>query len=548
MIFNDTQSPSVGKEKTIEQKKIETCIALGIVWFFSVGLTFILCGVEYGINSIINMFVSILATNLTDIVTVLIKHKKGGNLLKEIKNQLRFNYSYVCAMVLVLTLPAWTPFYVVIIGAVIATGLVKNLFGGFGKNLVNPVAASRIILAILFGNVLSYKSSGILSINNGTLLDLVESTNWVPSLFPLPEGYNVVNLLFGTYIGTLGGTCTLLLVFLGIGQIIRKNINWRTPSFYLGTIILSALTIALVLDIKQPLSYTLTHLSLGGIIFSSIFTLTECSNEPKSNFSKALIGITAGLITMVIRMNSLFSFTDATAIAIVGANLLAPLIEKLYQNKIKDKNKIKYIVVFSSLAITMATSTLVGYISNGGRNIYEINGKHLKEFEKSDYKSLKSYIGIDLDKFYFIEREDQDMPVSYGDVEFYANTEKGYDSSYAIYSSKNKLIGYVYNINLLNQQYASLDSETNQTVMIDNPCQAWIAVDLSKGQPTIIGANCLRAPGATNVAAYNTLIINGLNGVSSSDQIDGLIGTTYSYNSIKLLVSAALTQGAEELK
>ena len=137
MAFRTNAAPYQRAKRSTLQIMIELLIALVIVWVAAVVYTFKEAGSEYGIKSILMMVVAVAVTAVCDVLTTIIKHKKDSkeSLGKEIVHDLVHNYSWITAVIFTLTLPVWASYYVVIIGSVFATVVVKNFFGGFGRNI-----------------------------------------------------------------------------------------------------------------------------------------------------------------------------------------------------------------------------------------------------------------------------------------------------------------------------------------------------------------------------------------------------------------------------
>ena len=198
--------------------------------------------VGYGLKSILMVVVALATTAVCDVVTTLLKHKKNSKetLGKEIVNDLIHNYSWVTAIIFALTIPVYTPYFVIIVGSVFATVVVKNFFGGFGKNIFNPAIMARIFVGLCFGSQLMVpdvlvaganstlveSTLGIDAITGATLTGAYnKAAGWLSttqvgstttifgSIF---SNYTLVDMLTGNYVGALGETFTIVIFSLGI--------------------------------------------------------------------------------------------------------------------------------------------------------------------------------------------------------------------------------------------------------------------------------------------------------------------------------------------
>ena len=357
MEFKSSPAPYLRSKKTTLQIMVELCIGLSLVWIFGIIYSFIAGGVYYGIKAIFNMVVAILVSLSCDVLTAVFKHSKDKNIKDEILDLLNHNYSYVSGAILVLTLPVWTPMYVIILGSIFATAIVKNVFGGFGKNIFNPAALGRIFIVVCFQGQISSQASGLEALSSGSVTTLTNAmNNWLGGL---PSSYSLPQILFGTYFGALGETPTLLILLIGIIFSLRHDINWRTPVFYLGTVLVSSLFTLLVLQKENIFGVTLEHLCLGGVMFGAVFMLTDPVTGPTSNFGKSLIGVFAGFITMVIRFSTKSPYPEGVIFAIALSNIISPVIDYYTVGKSSSKLPLKYGIVFGGIIFTMLISLLI---------------------------------------------------------------------------------------------------------------------------------------------------------------------------------------------
>lgn len=361
--------------------------------------------VNYGLKSILMVVVAVAVTAACDVITTILRHKKDSkeSLGKEIVYDLVHNYSWISAVIFALCLPVYTPYYVIIIGSIFATVVVKNFFGGFGKNIFNPAIMARIFVGLCFGSllavpeVLTLAASGVealpdvLGIGAGAGVDVAtgatlttaynNTTGWLDTTmngkFDVIYGsifanYGIKELLFGQYVGALGETFTVVIFALGIILSVLKVINWRTPVFYLGTVALTSLVIALVLGLDSPFSYVLYHLSLGGVMFGAVFMLTDPVTGPTSPFGKSLTGVIAGLLTVVIRVKG--GYPEGVMFSIAICNLISPAIDYFTVGKSSSHLVRKCCVVFGTLLVSIGLCTGLSWKLNGGQEVYAING------------------------------------------------------------------------------------------------------------------------------------------------------------------------------
>lgn len=349
-------------------------IALTIVWIASIIYNFTL-GVDYGVKAILMGVIAMAVTLLCDVLVSAIRYKNekgpfGKVLLKDVFQ----NFSLVTALIFALTLPIGTPYYVLIVGSMFATLVVKYAFGGFGHNIFNPAAFARIFVALTFASTLTPHlgdPSVVPSLTAGaTITSAFSNTGNALGLKWLTDSLaglnvNMGQLWLGFYSGALGEPFALLILLLGIGLAFRRALNWRTPVFYLGTVALTALVIALFAGLN-PFDYMLIHLGMGGLMFGAVFMLTDPVSSPTSPFGKALIGIVAGLMTVLIRIQG--NLPEGVVFAIALANVVSPLIDRYalaMTNKNLDK---KWMMIASLLLVSMALNGSIAFVRVKGAN------------------------------------------------------------------------------------------------------------------------------------------------------------------------------------
>lgn len=550
MALKVSSAPYQRSKKTTLQIMIELTVGLLLVWLFGLIFTFVEGGSKLGVNAILNMVVAVVVALVCDVITAIAQHKKGASLKTEILDKLSHNYSWVSAVILVLTLPAWTSLYVTAIGSVFATVVVKNFFGGFGKNIFNPAALARILITVCFLSDISAAISGVTAIAGGTVTSIFNSnSHWISFTQLLPEGYTLSQVFIGNYFGAIGETPTLLILLVGIILSIRKDINWRTPAFYLGSVALSGLLVALCLGIKDPLGYTVAHISLGGVAFGAVFMLTDPVTAPTSNFGKALIGAIAGLLTMWIRLTPGSSYPEGVIFSIALCNMISPVIDYFTVGKTTDKLPVKYGITFGTVVASMVLSLGVAWTANDGPNVYTIGGKDVAYYTTTEYQKVEDSVGIALEEnHYLVERTVQ--PQDAGSVVFIEDTENGLAKSYQIRTNKDKLVGYVYHLSLTD---AAID---NHYAAVPVKCEVWIAVDVTSSQLSIYGAKAIEAPYLKhNQIDYNGIATGAVDGLGGEVKVDDttssfekMADATETSNVIHRVIIAALNQASNDLK
>ncbi len=221
----------------------------------------------------------------------------------------------VTGLLLALTLSPSLPLYVAATGAVFGIVIGKQIFGGYGKNVFNPALFGRLFIIYAFPGTMTPWLSPVDLVSTATPLQIIRSEGL---LNPLPE------LFLGTIPGSLGETSALLLL-LGAAYLIYKRFaNWRIPLSVLAAVIL--ICILTGQDI-------LFHLFSGSLIIGAFFMATDPVSSPKTQVGRYIFGFGVGIIIMAMRLWGWLP--EGTTFAIIGMNLMVPLINRFTKPKSK---------------------------------------------------------------------------------------------------------------------------------------------------------------------------------------------------------------------
>ena len=163
---------------------------------------------------------------------------------------------------------------------------------------------------------------------------------------------------------------------------------------------------ALVLGFENPFRYVAYHIALGGVAFGAIFMITDPVTGPTSPFGKSLIGVIAGLLTMVIRVKG--GYPEGVMYSIAFVNLLSPAIDYLTTGKTNFKLPVKYAVVFGTLLVSVGLVSGLSWSVNDGKEVYEING-----IDIMTYQELTGVNGIDLKEGHKLSVNDDNSRAEY---------------------------------------------------------------------------------------------------------------------------------------
>lgn len=252
------------------------------------------------------------------------------NLCLKKKQTIKDFSAVVTGLLLALNLSTEVPVWQCVIGSVFAIIVVKCLFGGIGKNIVNPAIASRVFMLLTFGAVGAVAKVNPLFnlefLGNNAILDAGATPLASLNAGASETNPTVMQLFLGVHGGTIGETCAWALL-LGFGYLVaRKVIKWYVPATYVATVF----ACYFLLD-GFNFVYSLQHVLAGGLLLGAIFMATDYVTTPNTNLGRIVFCIGAGLLTFAIRKFGMYP--EGVSIAILTMNLLTPFISDFTKRK-----------------------------------------------------------------------------------------------------------------------------------------------------------------------------------------------------------------------
>ena len=257
--------------------------------------------VFFGWEAAVFIAISLAGAFLTELVWYLIQHKvwTDSGILKDFFRQFDFT-SLVTGLLLALCLPAQIEaWYMPLIGSIFAVGVAKMLFGGTGKNIVNPALAGRIMLFISFTAMTMYPAA-----NFGPIA--TDAANFDPSAGSTQLGnflsgqpmLSALDLFLGTGVaGCIGETCKLALLVGYLYLCVRGVIKWYLPLLYIAATGL----FAMALEGGFGINLFAEAIFSGGLFLGAIFMATDYVTTPKTTLGNIIYFIALGLFTAGLR-------------------------------------------------------------------------------------------------------------------------------------------------------------------------------------------------------------------------------------------------------
>lgn len=228
----------------------------------------------------------------------------------------------VTGLLLGLNLPASDSYFLPVVGAAFAIVVVKQLFGGIGKNFVNPALAARVFLFLSWPDKMAAYPAPF----DRTVVDVVSSAT------PRATGSaDLLDLFLGRCGGSIGEISALLLLIGGAYLLICRVISWHIPVTYLGTVALITLVFPQGGGFFAP-SFMAFELLSGGLLLGAFFMATDYVTSPVTAKGRIIFGVGCGLLTVFFRYFG--AYPEGVSFAILVMNCLVYYIDRLTRPRV----------------------------------------------------------------------------------------------------------------------------------------------------------------------------------------------------------------------
>lgn len=260
------------------------------------------------------------------------------------KNTIYDCSAIVTGMLLAFNMPVAVPYWIPVIGALFAIVVVKMLFGGIGKNIVNPALAARAFLfswpTLMTTFTKPFVSPALpifsdpIFTEGAELSEYMDSISAATPLKALKAGVlsdtSIIDMFVGNTGGCLGETSAALLLLGCAYLLFRKVITWHIPVTYIGTVALITFIFPATGGYFD-LDFMLQSIFSGGLFLAAIFMATDYTTSPVTKKGRIIFGIGCGLLTVFLRYYS--GYSEGASYAILLMNMLVLPIDKLTKPK-----------------------------------------------------------------------------------------------------------------------------------------------------------------------------------------------------------------------
>ena len=204
----------------------------------------------------------------------------------------------VTGLLLAMTLPVTVPYWAPMLGGAFAIIVVKQFYGGLGKNFMNPALAGRMLLLSFPGMMTTWVAAldrqgviGVDAVSTATPMAYLH-------LGKLPD-LTLQQMLLGQHGGAMGEAASFMLILGGIYLLCRRVISWRIPGTFLGTV--AVLTFLFPRGQATGAQWMICNLFSGGLLLGAIFMATDYATSPVTPRGQMLYGMGCGCLTVVLR-------------------------------------------------------------------------------------------------------------------------------------------------------------------------------------------------------------------------------------------------------
>jgi electron transport complex protein RnfD len=228
----------------------------------------------------------------------------------------------VTGVLLAFNLPVGIPLWKAFVGCAAAIILVKQLFGGLGKNFANPAITARIVMLLAFPAAMAAWACG-----GGLFGETYDAVTGATPLTMIAQGNTgalppLSAMLLGVRGGCLGETSAVALALGGVYLLARRVITWHAPAAFILTVFVFSALLG-----RDPVYQVLS----GGLLLGAIFMATDYVTTPQTAAGRLVFGLGAGLITVIIRAYG--SYPEGVSFSILLMNILTPYIGRLTAKK-----------------------------------------------------------------------------------------------------------------------------------------------------------------------------------------------------------------------
>ncbi len=288
----------------------------------------------FGIQTLIITLISVGSCVATEAISQKLLHRPVT---------IRDGSAVITGLLLAYVIPPGVPYWMPILGSVMAIYVAKHLLGGIGFNIFNPALIGRAFLVATFPvamtsawlpplrdlSIFKYMGPGVDAVSTATPLFVLKHYG----LAAVIEKFGSLSSIYGSFFigwrpGCIGETSALLIILGGLYLIYKRYITWHIPVSMIVSI--GLLTWAFGGDKLFTGNPVIAVLS-GGVMLGAFFMATDYVTSPSQPISKIIFGACIGALTVLIRLKG--GYPEGVCYAILLMNPLTPAFEQWFKPK-----------------------------------------------------------------------------------------------------------------------------------------------------------------------------------------------------------------------
>lgn len=314
-IYTVSASPHIRCEETIPKIMWNVNLALAPAAIFGV--------IHFGMSALINIIVAIVSSILAEYAV---------QKFRKVPITAFDGSAFLTGLLLAMCVPPSLPPYMMAIGSAIAIIIAKHSMGGLGHNIFNPAHIGRAALMVSWPVAMTTWSSlqtKVDVVSSATPLGILKEQGYASLLDTFGSKSALYQAMFlGNRNGSIGETCTLLLILGGVYLLYKRYINWEIPVFMIGTVGLCTWIFGQDgLFSGDPVF----HMMAGGLMIGAFFMATDMVTVPITKTGQIIFAVGAGLLTSLIRLKG--GYPEGVCYSILLMNSVTPLIDLIVKPK-----------------------------------------------------------------------------------------------------------------------------------------------------------------------------------------------------------------------
>jgi electron transport complex protein RnfD len=266
----------------------------------------------FGIFSLKIMAISIISCVVIEALFLRFKHKDPKAVLD--------GSAILTGLLLAYNLPPGLPFWMPLVGALVAIIIGKQIFGGLGQNIFNPALVGRAFLQISWP----------------VYMTTWKNPRWWPDAVstatPLAKegarGFSYIDLFIGNHPGSLGEVCIVALLIGALFLLVTKIITLHIPLSFIATVAILTWIFGKDGFFKGDFMF---HVLSGGLMLGAFFMATDYVTSPLTKKGKVIFGVLCGILTVIIRLRG--SYPEGVCYSILFMNAAVPIIDRFTKTK-----------------------------------------------------------------------------------------------------------------------------------------------------------------------------------------------------------------------